>query len=258
MSAIRDLAASILVGALLLVLPGIAGAVPPVCGDVNGSSSVTSSDALSVLKAAVGQPVMLSCPACPALLAGEPVCGDVNGSGTLTSSDALSILKKAVGQPVTLTCAECPGVVRYGNVEQLPRADSDNFADFLLGSPVTVASAATLTQFGVISADAGSHIRMALYADDSGAPGAFVAGTDPTLLAVGSQEIAVTPTPIAAGSYWIVAVFDVETNVYWDDSDASAVVSYRGLDHDAPYPDPFGAAFGYTSAKFNYWITVTP
>ena len=34
----------------------------PVCGDVNNNSSVTSSDALLVLKSAVGQPVTLTCP----------------------------------------------------------------------------------------------------------------------------------------------------------------------------------------------------
>jgi hypothetical protein len=258
MSAIRDLAASLLAGVLLLALPGVAGAVPAVCGDVNGSNTVTSSDALSVLKKAVGQPVMLSCPACPALLVGEPVCGDVNASGTVTSSDALSILKKAVGQPVTLTCAACPGVQRYGNVEQLPRDDSENYADYLLGSPVTIPAAATLTDFGVISVTGGTHVRMALYADDGGTPGAFLAGSDSTLLTGGSQEIPVTPTPLGAGTYWILALFDGDTNVYWDDSDASAVVKYRSLSFLAAYPDPFGPAFGYTSAKFNYWITVTP
>lgn len=254
MPALRELASTVLAAAMLLVLPGAAAAGPAVCGDVNASGTVTSSDALSVLKKAVGQPVMLACASCPALSVAEPVCGDVNGSGTVTSSDALSILKKAVGQPVTLACADCPGVVRYGNVEQLPRDDSDIFADFLLGNPLSIPAAVTVTDFGVDSVTAGTHVRMALYADEAGSPGAFVAGTDSTVLAGGSQEIPVTPTPIAAGTYWIVAVFDGETNVYWDDTDASAAWAYRTLAFAASFPDPFGAAFFDTHAKYNFWI----
>jgi hypothetical protein len=50
---------------------GSAGA-QPICGDVNDSGSVTSSDSLAVLRAAVGQPVDLVCDACGSLCAGDP------------------------------------------------------------------------------------------------------------------------------------------------------------------------------------------
>ena len=56
---------------------------------------VTASDALFVLRAAVGS---ASCELC--------VC-DVNGSGTVTASDALVVLRRAVGQPVELACPAC-------------------------------------------------------------------------------------------------------------------------------------------------------
>lgn len=49
-------------------------AVEPLCGDVNETGTVTSSDALLVLKDAVGQPVILACPA----FAMSPVCGNTN------------------------------------------------------------------------------------------------------------------------------------------------------------------------------------
>ena len=48
----------------VLVLGGrVAGAAVEICGDVNVSGSVTASDALLVLRDAVGQPALLSCPA---------------------------------------------------------------------------------------------------------------------------------------------------------------------------------------------------
>ena len=66
----------------------------PLCGDSNLNDSVTASDALAVLKAAVGGDECQQLPC---------VC-DVNGSGTITASDALADLKRAVGQLLVLTC----------------------------------------------------------------------------------------------------------------------------------------------------------
>lgn len=72
------------------------------CGDPVGTLSreaepraIASSDALYVLKAAVGS---VSCALC--------TC-DVDNSTKVTATDALRVLKKAVGQAVTLNCPAC-------------------------------------------------------------------------------------------------------------------------------------------------------
>jgi hypothetical protein len=56
---------------------------------------ITASDALFVLRTAVGTASCLAC-----------VC-DVNGSGSVTASDALIVLRRAVGQQVGLACPSC-------------------------------------------------------------------------------------------------------------------------------------------------------
>lgn len=66
-----------------------------VCGDKNGDEAVTATDALGVLRTAVG---LDSCELC--------VC-DVDGSGAVAASDALAVLRVAVGQPVPLDCPAC-------------------------------------------------------------------------------------------------------------------------------------------------------
>jgi hypothetical protein len=66
------------------------GEPPPPPGRV-----VTATDALFVLRAAVGSETCQLC-----------VC-DVNGSGGVTASDALVTLSAAVGQPVSLMCPPC-------------------------------------------------------------------------------------------------------------------------------------------------------
>jgi hypothetical protein len=64
--------ASAALTAIVLVAVRSSFAADPLCGDVNQSDTVTSSDALLVLKTAVGQSIELQCPA----FATEPTCGN--------------------------------------------------------------------------------------------------------------------------------------------------------------------------------------
>ncbi len=64
------------------------------CGDTNGDGKIRASDALQVLRAAVGLPG-------PCILR---IC-DVDGSGRITATDALIVLKTAVGLNPGLRCA---------------------------------------------------------------------------------------------------------------------------------------------------------
>ena len=63
--------------------------------DAIGPTLVTASDALYILRSAVG---LASCELC--------VC-DVDGSGSISATDALATLRAAVGQPIALTCPAC-------------------------------------------------------------------------------------------------------------------------------------------------------
>ena len=66
------------------------------CGDPDDSGRVTASDALLVLRAAIGsRPCQLQ--AC-----------DADGSCRITATDALVVLRKAVGRPIDLTCPTDP------------------------------------------------------------------------------------------------------------------------------------------------------
>jgi len=65
------------------------------CGDPSGDEKVTASDALMVLRAAVGS---AECQPC--------IC-DADDSGAITASDALRVLRVAVGQALPLQCPAC-------------------------------------------------------------------------------------------------------------------------------------------------------
>jgi hypothetical protein len=62
---------------------GVARSDDPVCGDVNASGGVTSSDALAVLKKGVGQDVTLKCPP----LSGSLRTGEIIAYGIGSDAD---------------------------------------------------------------------------------------------------------------------------------------------------------------------------
>jgi len=88
-----------------------------VCGDHDGNGVIAATDALLVLKHAVGEPLALLCPPCPTAgtttttMPEAALCGDDDGSGAVAATDALLVLKKAVGQEVELQCPGCFGTL---------------------------------------------------------------------------------------------------------------------------------------------------
>jgi len=66
------------------------------CADTDDNEAVTATDALFVLRVAVG---LATCDAC--------VC-DTDGSGMTTAGDSLRTLRRAVGVNVALLCPVCP------------------------------------------------------------------------------------------------------------------------------------------------------
>jgi len=185
----------------------------------------------------------------------EPICGDVNVSNTVTSSDALLVLKSSVGQPVTLECRDCPAVEKYGISDELP-SPSTHLANYLLGSDVKITSSATVTHLSVIAKASGPQVKMALYTDDNGVPDELVVGTAAHTLGVGVQEIPVAATPVAAGHYWIMAIFDSNASIAFSNGEPNPPYAYRELAFSDPLPAVFGPANFDDAQSFSYYVKV--
>jgi cysteine-rich repeat protein len=63
------------------------------CGDANGNDTISTGDALLVLRAAIGQSVTCPTSRC-----------DVDGDAKVRAADSLRVLKRAVGQSVVMHC----------------------------------------------------------------------------------------------------------------------------------------------------------
>src|SRR5206468_10380517 len=108
----------------------------------------------------------------------------------------------------------------------------------------------------VLTTVRGAHAIQTLYTAPTCEPDRLVAFTPATSMTAGAMEMAVTPTPLAPGVYWIMGVYDADASIVIDESDAAAPVRYLSQSFSDPLPDPLPPAFSYAGQPFNYYIRV--
>jgi len=129
-------------------------------------------------------------------------------------------------------------------------------ANYLLGEKVTLTQAATLLDFGLISASSGQHVVMALYTDNNNSPNTLVAYTASTTVSATDQQIAPnTQASLPAGSYWMMAVYDTTAGPDRDNS-TSNTIDYISFTYGSTLPTTFPAPTSYSGQDFNYYLLV--
>jgi hypothetical protein len=139
-----------------------------------------------------------------------------------------------------------------------PVSGSASFAaNFLLGTQISLPAGRVVSLTNLVpAADAGKHVKMALYADSAGSPGALVASTTSSTLITGLNLLAVTPLTLTAGRYWIMANYEVSATGY-QDTDV-VTIKYVALPFASALPATFPAAATYTSGSFAYGVQYSP
>ena len=174
---------------------------------------------------------------------------------TSTTSRTTSTSTTTSSTTSTTTTSTLAAGGTYGNSVEFPAA-SVNTADYLLGTPLTIPVPSMLTHLCVIAKAGGPDVILALYSDNAGWPDQLVAATPATLMTVGPMEIPVTPTALAAGTYWLMGVYDTDASIGFDQSDPTAPIRYAAHAFASPLPDPFGGATPYSGQTFNYYVRV--
>ena len=193
----------------------------------------------------------------PPAFAAAPICGDVNVSGDVTTSDALAVLRKSVGQPLFLQCDQCPAGATYGNTTDFVTTEA-LYSGYLQGTAYEIPVPSTVTHLGLIAGSSGQHGRIALYTDNGGEPDQLVVGTSVFTLVEGAQVIAVPPTLVAAGAYWIMTTSD-DTILLGINKDVGGTpLKYRSLAFGAQLPEGFGAVLDVSYSPQNLYVQVAP
>ena len=126
-------------------------------------------------------------------------------------------------------------------------------ANYLLGYPITVSSSFTLEEFALIAKGTSANVMMALYDDTGtgGGPGALVASTAASTLALGDNRFSTTATTIAPGTYYLAAVYNNSAQISYGVGTSTGY--YRVLTFGS-LPATFGTASAYTSTVANYYL----
>ena len=156
--------------------------------------------------------------------------------------------------------AGCHAPQPLGWYTDLGSTDSHD-PNYLTGVRITVATASTLSKFGLIAgSDAlGAHVQFGLYRDGGGTAGptTLVASTNGAALVMGRNEV--TPTTaavaLAPGDYWIMAVFDRSTDV-GHDTGTSATWRYAMLAYGSALPTTVSTMSVTGVAEINFYVLV--
>src|SRR5262249_11975915 len=156
---------------------------------------------------------------------------------------AICVTTFVCGLGATLAGAAC----HVGNDVEFPAA-STHGANYLLGSPLSLSSTATITHLPLISKSSGQHVGMARYTVIARQPGNPVTSTRSTLGTTGVMEIGAPAATVPAGSYWIMGIFDTLASVGIDFTPTN-VVMYTSLTYGSPLPNPFPPPATYSGQQ---------
>jgi hypothetical protein len=128
-----------------------------------------------------------------------------------------------------------------------------------------------LTRLGVVTASSGTHVKLAIYDDNNGSPGTLqaaalstsasvgnlIAGSGHNEFAINSPNPATTPVALAAGYYWIFAVFDATTTLRHGGTNVSSVYG-SWSPWNAAFPTNFTGLTPDSLVYINFYVVGTP
>lgn len=141
------------------------------------------------------------------------------------------------------------GTVTVGTTAVLTNTET-GIGNYLAATRSSLAQAGTLQSLTIYAATASGQVRLGLYADTNGSPGALVASTNAFTPVAGWNTQTVTPAVLVSGNYWLaVAIanngFAMRTD--WSSGTARWMVRTFGA---LPATWPSGGSSGAVSISF--------
>ena len=126
--------------------------------------------------------------------------------------------------------------------------------NYARASSITVGYWGNITKVGINVANASGNISTAIYADESGSPGALLGYSDPAVAVLGWNDLALNASvEVTAGfTYWLCFNNDNDSiDTYRDAAGSHVYVSWTF----GSFPDPFGTATGTRTFTQNMRVT---
>jgi hypothetical protein len=150
------------------------------------------------------------------------------------------------------------GPIYYVGESEEHAGGSSHASNYLLGQKLTLDEDASLEGFGVITKSPDAVVRFALYADGGGFPTNLLVeseASEPLLVGVNEVGLLSDPVDLAAGDYWVMAVYAGRIFV-GEDPSTQVRTFYRAMNAAADMPATFGGGSSYMDNPFNYYVIV--
>ncbi len=128
--------------------------------------------------------------------------------------------------------------------------------DFLLGVKYTVPYRGTITALNLFGRGTLANVQMALYEDSAGVPNNLITSSVQGTVTNGNISLSVTPTQLAAGDYWIMAVYDAGNRHTFRTTTVTKDVYYQAHTFGTSIPNDASSFLTYCCRDFRYWMTI--
>src|SRR3569623_343950 len=129
--------------------------------------------------------------------------------------------------------------------------------NYLLRIKITVPAPGMVKKLGLVSLQTGSNVKLGLYTTGISTPGTLVAQTEPLAVHQGRNEADVTPVAIAAGTYWIEAIYDDLGHCILDSYSGTNTIAYISMPFANALPTTFPSSPStYMGGHFNFFVVL--
>ncbi|TGV03811.1 T9SS type A sorting domain-containing protein [Flavivirga rizhaonensis] len=128
-------------------------------------------------------------------------------------------------------------------------------SNYLVGIKIHNDTQSEINTIGLVGNNTKSGVQLSLYRDNNGKPGQLIVASEKGYVGDGETALAIKPTQIEAGDYWIMAIYE-ETghHVYSQQYADGQEVYYTNLAYGSDIPNDASTFENYTGHEFAYYI----
>ena len=175
---------------------------------------------------------------------------------TLTPA-AIPTVKPPTTPTPTPSATPIPTAITIGDTTIESRDDSNN-ANCLTVQKATLSQTATIQSLSLYVNALGGNLRLGLYADNAGAPGALLASTNeftPTSTGWNTQNV-VSPVSLTAGTYWLAYLPQSNNLGFKMSNNSSGTALWINVNY-GPLPATFPSASGGGAGQWSFYATLS-
>jgi len=156
----------------------------------------------------------------------------------------------------TATPTPNPNSITIGDTT-VESADDNGNGNLLLAQKATLSQTATIQSLSFYVNALGGNLRLGLYSDNAGAPGALIASTNeftPTSIGWNTKNV-VSPVSLLAGTYWLAYLPQSNSLGFKVIRDGSGTALWTGFNYGS-LPATFPSASSGDSVQWSFYATL--